>query len=149
MSPAEAFLALSGIVLMALAFGPHGAKRCAATLAANWISCQSFVVFSQQATPWPWFWTIDLLSAIAVTISPVSNWQRALAYLYMFQLGIHAGFAITGGDALRYLYGLDALLMLQMLVVITWTTGHGLLRLCDAHHWRPAVVYSLLSRTAQ
>lgn len=149
MSPVEAFLALGAIVLATLAFGPQGAQRCAATLAANWVCCQTYVSFTGQTTAWPWFWAIDFLSAIAVTIPPVSKWQRGMAFLYMFQFGFHAGFAIYGGDPNRYLYGLDALLIIQMLTVFLWTTGHGLLRLCDAHRWRPAFVYSLLTRTAQ
>ena len=149
MSPMEAVIALVAIVLASLSFGPHGAQRCAATLAANWVCCQTYVAVTGHHAAWPWFWAIDFLSAVAVTIPPVSQWQRGLAYLYMFQFGFHAGFAIMGGDQFRYLYGLDAILILQMLVVFMWTTGHGLLRLCDARHWHPVWLYPLLGWTTR
>ncbi len=108
-----------------------------------------FFAVTGNYTPWLWFWAMDFLSAVAVTIRPMSLWQKVLAFLYMFQFGFHAGFAIMGGDPLRYLYGLDLLFGLQMLLVFTWTGGHGLYRLCRAHHWRSPMLDTVLGWTAR
>ena len=134
MSPVEAFLGLCALAALSWLTGHDASRRATFTMLCNWTSCEAFVLLSGAHTPWAWFWVIDLFSAIAVTIRPVSRWQAMLAYIYIGQLGIHGWFAIMGGDPLRYLSWLDGLLMLQMLLVLCWTGGHGLNRIWRAHH---------------
>jgi hypothetical protein len=151
-SELQALIGLVTVGLAAWLFGPVYAKRAAAVMLANWVFCAAFVRGFGETTPWAWFWAIDLISAAAISIPPVSAWQRIVVYLYILQIGFHAGFGLWGQtyhDKLTYLAGLDTLLALQMLLVLTWTAGHGLYRLCRAYSWRPRLLYTLLSWTAR
>lgn len=149
MSPMVAFLLLLLIVGTTLLCGPTAARRGTATLCANWVACSVYVAISGNYTPWAWFWVIDFLSAMALTIQPISKWQRILSYTYMGQLGFHAYYAIARGDPTTYLLGLDLLFSAQIFLMILWTGGHGLYRLCRAYHWRSALLNTVLSWTAR
>lgn len=145
----QAFLCLAAVAGAAWAFGPHGARRCIAVLATNWALCCAFVSLTGNFTPWAWFWTMDLFSAAAITIPPISKWQKGIAALYMFQFGFHAGYGIFGGGQMRYLTGLDALFLMQLLIITIWTTGHGLYRFRCAHPHRASRLDTVLGWTAR
>lgn len=149
MEPVHGFLLLAIVVATTLACGPKAARRSTATLCNSWVACTTFVAMTGNYTPWAWFWAVDFLCAAALTIQPIARWQRWLSYTYMGQMGFHAAYAITGGDPLRYLYGLDILFAVQIFIMLLWTGGHGLYRLCRAYHWRPAWVHQVLGWTAR
>lgn len=139
--------ALAGLMALTALCGPDSARRSALVLGLNWLSCNAFVWASGNYTPWAWFWVMDLISALAVTSRPVSRWQAVIAFLYIGQIGIHTQFAlaqaglldwlaITGGDPHRYISWLDRLLTMQVLLVLTWTGGHGLYRIWRARRGR-------------
>ena len=129
-------VALSGLMALTALFGPDPARRSALVLGMNWLSCMTFVWASGNYTPWAWFWAMDFMCALAVTSRPVSRWQAVIAFLYIGQIGIHTWFAITGGDPHRYISWLDGLLTMQVLLVLTWTGGHGLNRIWRSRRWR-------------
>ena len=127
---------LAGLMALAAITGPDSARRSAIVLGLNWLSCMAFVEASGNYTPWAWFWAMDFMSAFAITARPVSRWQAVIALIYIGQIGIHTWFAITGGDPRRYISWLDGLLTLQVLLVLTWTGGHGLNRIWRSRRWR-------------
>ncbi len=123
---AEWAIGIGALVALALLCGSEVQRRCALTIAANWLACTAFVEVTGQYTPWAWFWAMDLVSAIAVTLRPVGRFQRLLVYSYSFQIGFHAAYGMTdAGDDRRYLGALDAVLILQMLLVFVWIAADG------------------------
>lgn len=135
-------IAIALLLLASQAFGSDQQRKCAVTIAANWTACTAYVLVSDNYTPWIWFWVMDILSAVAVTsLRPVSRARKALAFSYMVQFGIHAGYGLADrGDPLTYLRLLDYVLVAQMVLIFTWIAADGLLhsdrfrRFRSVHH---------------
>lgn len=114
------------LLVMSFMTGIPTMKRCAMVIAANWIAASAYVGISGNLTPWAWFWAIDMAAAIIVVIPPKGWVQRVIAYLYLGQIGIHAGFGIGRiGSPLNYLQALDVVLAAQMLLLGGWIVAHG------------------------
>lgn len=147
MSPTQAIICLVVLVAMTLLLGPKAAYRGMTTLIANWTCCTAYILLTHNYAPWAWFWVVDFLSAAALTIHPISKWERTLVRLYMIELGFHGGYALwgrTAADMKLYLAGLDIAFAAQMFTIFIWTGGHGLYRLCCARRWRSPLLLQVL-----
>jgi len=115
-------LPLIAIVLGCQIFGKSGLKIASAAVGLNWLYCTIFVLTTKQYDPFIWFSVIDLITFFVVTIPP-GRFPKALAVTYAVQIMMHWAHGLAGGGALPYLEALDAVMVLQLALLLIWI-GH-------------------------
>jgi hypothetical protein len=102
--------------------------RVALAIFLNWLAGASYVIATENYTPWHFSIFIDALAAFAVMWQPAGRVQGFIGLFYLLQIAGHTAFGVRrlfglGADPLYYYDAITFVAWAQLLAMGVWSGG--------------------------